>query len=153
MVMRRISAEFEVYDAAFASVIGDEARLVKVADTDAHEGPVYVPDEDALYFTTVPQRKGIATHGSPEVAIKRLEETGLSADNLRRWPQDVLRHTFASMHSAAFKNDGDTSQQLGHGGSLKVFQRHYRDRVEEPQAKAFWELYPLSKIVALPAQA
>jgi hypothetical protein len=87
------------------------------------------------------------------VAIKRLEETGLSADNLRRWPQDVLRHTFASMHSAAFKNDGDTSQQLGHGGSLKVFQRHYRGRVEEPQAKAFWELYPLPKIVALPAQA
>ena len=88
-----------------------------------------------------------------EAAIKRLEEAGLPADNLRRWPQDVLRHTFASMHSAAFKNDGDTSQQLGHGGSLKVFQRHYRDRVEEPQAKAFWELYPLSKIVALPAQA
>src|SRR6516162_7254907 len=86
-------------------------------------------------------------------AIERLENAGGFAGNLRNWPQDCLRHTFASMHSAAFKNDGDTSQQLGHGGSLKVFQRHYRDRVEEPQAKAFWELYPLSKIVALPAQA
>jgi gluconolactonase len=35
----------------------------KVADLDAHEGPVYVADEDALYFTSVPR---------PEVDIKRL---------------------------------------------------------------------------------
>jgi gluconolactonase len=35
----------------------------RVVDVDAHEGPVYAPDEDALYFTTVP---------SPDVAIKRL---------------------------------------------------------------------------------
>jgi gluconolactonase len=39
--------------------------LEKVADVDAHEGPVYVEAEDALYFTTLP-RPG------PEVAIKRL---------------------------------------------------------------------------------
>ena len=34
-----------------------------VVEVDAHEGPVYVPDEDALYFTSVP---------APGVAIKRL---------------------------------------------------------------------------------
>jgi gluconolactonase len=34
-----------------------------VAEVDAHEGPVYVPDEDALYFTSLP---------APGVAIKRL---------------------------------------------------------------------------------
>jgi gluconolactonase len=34
-----------------------------VAETDAHEGPVYAPDEDALYFTTV---------RTDRVAIKRL---------------------------------------------------------------------------------
>jgi len=84
-------------------------------------------------------------------AIERLENAGGFAGNLRNWPQDCLRHTFASMHSAAFKNDGDTSQQLGHGGSLKVFQRHYRDRVEESEAKAFGEIYPPpEKIVMMP---
>jgi integrase len=88
-----------------------------------------------------------------ETAIKRLEKDGLPADGLRQWPQDAMRHTYASMHSAAFKNDGDTSQQLGHGGSLKIFQRHYRDRVEEPEARSFWEIYPSPKIVTLPAQA
>jgi gluconolactonase len=39
--------------------------LEVVAETDAHEGPVYAPDEHALYFTSV--RRG--TH----VALKRLE--------------------------------------------------------------------------------
>ena len=34
-----------------------------VVEVDAHEGPVYVPDEHALYFTSVP---------APDVAIKRL---------------------------------------------------------------------------------
>jgi gluconolactonase len=39
-------------------------RLERVVDVDAHEGPTYVAEEDALYFTTVP---------SPEVAINCLD--------------------------------------------------------------------------------
>jgi gluconolactonase len=35
----------------------------RLADVDAHEGPVFVAEEDALYFTSVPR---------PDVAIKRL---------------------------------------------------------------------------------
>ena len=41
-------------------------QLARVLETDAHEGPVYVPGEDALYFST--QR--------PDVAIKRLAFKG-----------------------------------------------------------------------------
>jgi len=41
-------------------------ELTRVVETDAHEGPVYVTGEDALYFTT--QR--------PDVAIKRLALDG-----------------------------------------------------------------------------
>jgi len=37
--------------------------LTRLAEADAHEGPVFVAEEDALYFTSVPR---------PEVAIKRL---------------------------------------------------------------------------------
>jgi gluconolactonase len=43
---------FEAHEKEFAAVTGDAARLVKVVDTDAHEGPVYVATEDALYFST-----------------------------------------------------------------------------------------------------
>jgi len=44
--------------------------LEKVVDVDAHEGPVYVEAEHALYFTTLPQP-------GPLVSIKRLDlDTG-----------------------------------------------------------------------------
>lgn len=56
---------FESHDPAFAAVLGDSPRLELVAEADAHEGPVYVREEDALYFTSVP-RDG-------RVAIRRLD--------------------------------------------------------------------------------
>jgi gluconolactonase len=43
--------------------------LERVAVTDAHEGPVYAPDEHALYFTTVPRRGG----AGPVVDVRRLD--------------------------------------------------------------------------------
>jgi gluconolactonase len=45
------------------------ASLVRVGETNAHEGPVYVPSEDALYFTTVPKRR---SGDGPRVDIQRL---------------------------------------------------------------------------------
>ena len=56
---------FEVYAPEFEAVLGAEPRLVLVAETDAHEGPVYVPGEDALYFTTVPQAADPPLAGEP----------------------------------------------------------------------------------------
>jgi gluconolactonase len=53
----------------FADVVGEEPRLSLLAEVDAHEGPVYFGDEDALYFTTLPQPD---VDRSPSVQIKRL---------------------------------------------------------------------------------
>lgn len=60
---------FVAYTPGFDEVLGDDARLSLVADVDAHEGPVYSADEDALYFTTLPRR---GADGAPSVQIKRL---------------------------------------------------------------------------------
>jgi gluconolactonase len=109
VVMRRTSVEFEFHDAAFSSVVGDEARLVKVADTDAHEGPVYVPSEDALYFTTVPRPSGMATDGSPEVTIKRLALDGT------RFPLTGERETVVRRRA-----NGANGMALGDDGRLVV---------------------------------
>jgi gluconolactonase len=67
---------FTSHDAAFSAVLGDEARLVRVVETNAHEGPVYVPDEDALYFTTLPAPRSVPAPGSPQVKVKRLALDG-----------------------------------------------------------------------------
>jgi gluconolactonase len=52
------------------------ARVEHVVDVDAHEGPVYVAGEDALYFTSVP-RPG------PRVDIKRLDLGSLEVSVIR----------------------------------------------------------------------
>ncbi len=43
---------FIVHSDEFKAVVGDAPLLVKVVEIDAHEGPVHIPEEDALYFTT-----------------------------------------------------------------------------------------------------
>jgi integrase len=58
------------------------------------------------------------------------------------WPQDVLRHTFASMHLAAFKDPGQTAQDLGHRHSLQMLMDKYRAPIDPADAKAFWEIMP-----------
>ncbi|HEU4900336.1 MAG TPA: SMP-30/gluconolactonase/LRE family protein [Actinomycetota bacterium] len=71
-----LQGAFEAYDTEFRAVLGLNPRLVRVAETDAHEGPVYVPATDALYFTTLPRAGTIPAPGFPEVAIKRLALDG-----------------------------------------------------------------------------
>jgi gluconolactonase len=53
----------------FAGVVGEEPQLSLLAEVDAHEGPVYFADENALYFTTLPRPR---VDVSPSVQIKRL---------------------------------------------------------------------------------
>jgi gluconolactonase len=64
-----VDAAFVAHAAGFAEVSGEEPLLWRLAEVDAHEGPVYFADENALYFTTLP-RPGV--DGSPSVQIKRL---------------------------------------------------------------------------------
>jgi gluconolactonase len=67
--------------AAMASILAPPAQaftehpLERVVETDAHEGPVYAPDEDALYFTTVPR--------DLRVAIKRLSLADRTIETIR----------------------------------------------------------------------
>ncbi|MEW6471447.1 MAG: SMP-30/gluconolactonase/LRE family protein [Actinomycetota bacterium] len=70
------ASPFEAHDPSFAAVLGDAPRLVRVVSVDAHEGPVYVPAEDALYFTTLPRQGDVPNPGFPVVAIKRLALDG-----------------------------------------------------------------------------
>jgi integrase len=54
------------------------------------------------------------------------------------WSPDVLRHTFASAHVAAYGDLTATSLLLGHEGSLRMLHRHYRGRMTEAEGKAIF---------------
>ena len=76
LVTRAKNSPFVSLDPEFAAVTGDAPRLARVAYTDAHEGPVYVPDEDALYFTTLPELGSVPAPGFPRVDVKRVALDG-----------------------------------------------------------------------------
>jgi integrase len=94
------------------------------------KGPITLVDEP--YFRRMRETR--------QRAAAKLEEKKMPFQNLREWPNDCLRHTYASCHYAAFKNAADTAEQLGHGGNLQMFFRHYRNRVKEADALAFWQI-------------
>ncbi len=99
------SSPFQTYDQRFEAVLGDSPRLHHVVVTDAHEGPVYAAAEDALYFTTVPRRRGAPAPAFPEVAIKRLALDG------ERFPLEpdrvaVLRADANAANGMAADRDG-----------------------------------------------
>ena len=60
-------AAFAIHHDEFGRVLGPGFRRLVLAETNAHEGPVYVAAEHALYFTTVPEP------GPKNIAIKRLQ--------------------------------------------------------------------------------
>lgn len=62
-------ATFAIYRDEFRAVLGAGFQRLVLTATNAHEGPVYVPAEHALYFTTVPEP-------APENAIMRLQLAG-----------------------------------------------------------------------------
>ena len=105
---------FEVYDAEFEVVLGRYARLALVAETDAHEGPVYIRGEDALYFTTVPRAPSVPA-GAPQAAIRRLALDGLSL------PVDPSR--LSTVPAPVHTPNGMT---LGHDGRLVVCEQGTR---------------------------
>jgi len=63
-------AMYIAYRDEFYMVLGSHFWRTVLIETNAHEGPVYVPDEHALYFTTVPEP------GPKNIAIKRVQLSG-----------------------------------------------------------------------------
>ncbi len=61
--------------------------------------------------------------------------------SLERWPQNVLRHSFASYHLAKHKNAALTALQLGHADTTMLF-AHYRELVKPAAAERYWEIVP-----------
>jgi gluconolactonase len=86
----------------------EAVQTEKVAEIDAHEGPVYAHDEHALYFTTVP----VPDDHGPRVDIKRLDLDSLTLS--------LVRADAGAANGMALGRDGRlvVCEQLGGGLSL-----------------------------------
>lgn len=56
------------------------------------------------------------------------------------WPQNALRHAFASYHLAKYRNENDTASLMG--SSPQMVYQHYRELVQPGEAEAFLGLLP-----------
>ena len=69
--------------------------------------------------------------------LKRtLEKAGLRAE----WPQNALRHSFASYHYAKHRNENETAALMGN--SPQMIFAHYRELVRPADAEAFFRIMP-----------
>ena len=55
---------------------------------------------------------------------------------------NAARHTYATMHVAAFRNAAATALNLGHGRSTEMLERHYRGLVPRSVAETYWRILP-----------
>ena len=56
----------------------------------------------------------------------------------RRWPQDALRHTFASYHLSHFRSYAELQLEIGHRDAT-LLRTRYVDQRPVVNAEAFWE--------------
>lgn len=71
--MNSCDPAFISYSPEFESITGASPTLQKLLDTNAHEGPVYLKEQQALYFTTVPDDTDIPIADGKQNAIMRLD--------------------------------------------------------------------------------
>ena len=90
---------------------------------------------------------------TPQNCFRELFEQARAAAGIVEWPENALRHSFASYHLAHFKNAASTALELGHHDSRITF-AHYRELVKPKEGERYWNIRPTTteKIVPLVAQ-
>lgn len=104
------SAIFATYRGEFNAVLGSHFRRPVLIETNAHEGPVYVAAEHALYFTTVPEP------GPKNIAVKRVQLAG------EEFPFEAQ-----ALETVRFPSNMANGMTLDRDGRLLICEQGYKD--------------------------
>jgi len=90
---------------------------------------------------------------APLENFRQLFDQARVAAGITEWPDNALRHSFASYHLAHFKDAKALTLEMGHTDSGMLF-NHYRALVKPNDADRYWNIRPVSteKVVPLVAQ-
>jgi integrase len=80
---------------------------------------------------------------TPENFAKQFEAARAAA-GITGWPDNALRHSFASYHLAHFNNSAALALEMGHTDSGMIF-NHYRQLVRPKDAERYWNISPAAK--------
>jgi integrase len=110
----------------------------------------FVRIEPNLREWLLPVRKNLG-RVTPANFAKQFEALRESA-GITEWPNNALRHSFASYHLAHHQDAAALALQMGHTNSGMIF-AHYRELVRPKDAERYWKIRPLPeterKIVAI----
>ena len=83
--------------------------------------------------------------------LQKLRRATMKAAKIKKWPPDVLRHSFASAHYAFHRDPARTAVIMGHRDQNMLL-THYRDVMKPSEAARYWLIrpdVPEGKIVAM----
>jgi integrase len=78
---------------------------------------------------------------SPVSERKKLYAVRKAAKLAKNWPNDALRHSFASYHLAKFNDAAALALEMGHTDTSMIF-GNYRELVKPGEAEKYWEIAP-----------
>ena len=73
--------------------------------------------------------------------LQKLRRATMKAAKIEKWPQDVLRHSFASAHYAFHRDPARTAVIMGHRDQNMLL-THYRDLMKPSEAAKYWQIAP-----------
>jgi integrase len=86
-----------------------------------------------------PPRIGFVTPQTSRVTKRR--QAIQRAAGITPWPQDVMRHTFASYWMTIHRNEDRCRDAMGHRTKDQLV-KHYRKHTTQKDAEAFWSISP-----------
>jgi len=106
----------------------------------AQQRDVTLPDNLLEWLAPYRQATGLIIDQSEKTTQGQLPKVRKAA-GITKWPQDALRHSFASYHLALHRNSTLTSAEMGHMTPTLVWSKYNHHRTQE-QGLAFFALRP-----------
>lgn len=100
-----------------------------------------VPMRKNFVAWLLPYRQSAGPIAPTPTTIRRARKSILETAKLpAKWPQDVLRHSFATHWMAAFSHEGQLAEMMGN--SPVIIQRHYKGLTTKKEGKKYFEILP-----------
>jgi integrase len=81
--------------------------------------------------------------------FRRLFEQARRDAGINKWPDNGLRHSFASYHLAHFRDAKALALEMGHADSAMLF-NHYRALLKPKIAERYWSIRPVTTKAVVP---
>jgi integrase len=125
--------------------------LIEVTAEKSNIANRFITMQSNLREWLLPFRK-LKGNVTPQENFRKLFEQARSDAGIKNWPDNALRHSFASYHLAHFKDAKALALEIGHTDSGMLF-NHCRALVKPKDAERYWNLKPAAqserKIVAI----